>query len=103
MPYQHAGWSVPPILWVMLLAESGHRKTALLINAFSALRRIHGELWSAYMVEMERWRALPDDEKRAAGRPQEPHSFITNDATLEKLQLILVPEFFKTRGKAVSV
>ena len=41
------------------------------------------------MGELQRWRMLSDDEKREGGKPPEPHSFIVNDATLEKLQLIL--------------
>jgi hypothetical protein len=83
------GWSQPPILWVLVLAESGQRKTALLNNAFAPIRRVHSELWTEFTASLKQWHMQPEEEKRKTGKPPEPHSLIVNDVTIEKLQLIL--------------
>jgi hypothetical protein len=88
-PYKDDGWAVPPILWVMLIAESGQRKTAIMETAFRALRTRHGSVWAEFMQELNQWRALPETDRRKTPKPAEPHSYIVNDATVEKLQLIL--------------
>ena len=41
------------------------------------------------MGELQSWRRLSENAKREAQKPVEPHSFIVNDCTVEKLQLIL--------------
>lgn len=89
MPYPHDGWSVPPIIWVMVIAESGQRKTAIKETAFAPLQAIHNARWREYMGELQSWRRLSENAKREAQKPVEPHSFIVNDCTVEKLQLIL--------------
>jgi hypothetical protein len=88
-PYQDGDWTVPPIFWVMMIAESAQRKTAIVKNAFSELKRIHGIRWSEYNQELAQWNALAEKEKREKGKPIEPHSFIVSDFTVEKLQQIL--------------
>jgi hypothetical protein len=89
-PYRHSGWSVPPIVWIMLIADSGQRKTALLNNAFLGLRKINGVHWDDYDEVYARWNAMPDTaEKKAHGKPREPHSYIVQDTSPEALQIIL--------------
>jgi hypothetical protein len=88
-PYPHAAWSVPPIIWGMLIAESGQRKTAIAKTAFRPLQRIHNAHRRDYTDELKRWKALPPNERYADDKPEEPHSYIVNDCTVEKLQLIL--------------
>jgi hypothetical protein len=88
-PYRHSGWSVPPIVWIMLIADSGQRKTALLNNAFLGLRKINGAHWDDYDGVYARWNAMPDAEKKAHGKPREPHSYIVQDTSPEALQIIL--------------
>jgi hypothetical protein len=88
-PYTHSDWSVPPIVWIMLIADSGQRKTALLQNAFSSLRGINGSQWDDYDKARDNWNTLSDADKRAAGKPREPHSYIVQDITPEALQMIL--------------
>jgi hypothetical protein len=82
-------WKVPPILWLLLVAESAWRKTQIAETAFGALRRLHGNRWAEYMDQKRNWDIQAENDKRAAGRPPEPHSYVVNDATPEKLQLIL--------------
>jgi hypothetical protein len=89
MPYQNGGWSVPPIVWVMTIADSGQRKTAIEDRAFVALRDAHAEVWRTHRRRLQEWQALPADERRNTAKPEEPHSFMVEDVTPEKLQMIL--------------
>jgi hypothetical protein len=88
-PYQHSNWSVPPIVWVMTIADSGQRKTAIEDLAFVALREAHAELWRAHRNRMHAWQALPAKVRKETTKPEEPHSFVVEDVTPEKLQMIL--------------
>jgi hypothetical protein len=88
-PYDDASWSVPPILWLLLLNESGQRKTRILNTALAPLRDMHDTRWGKYMDELHAWRGLSDEGRRSKAKPSEPHSLFVNDATAEALQLIL--------------
>jgi hypothetical protein len=88
-PYQKGHWDVPPIIWLMLLAMSGQRKTQLLDNAFRVLRRLHNDLFVKYMGELDHWNHLPEDQKRGGGKPRRPHSFVVDNASLQALQQTL--------------
>ena len=68
------GWSVPPIIWLMIIAESGQRKTAIMETAFRALRTRHTTVWTDYLRALKEWRALPSDERHSTPKPVEPHS-----------------------------
>ena len=89
MPYQSGDWSVPPIVWVMTIADSGQRKTAIEDRAFVALREAHAAVWRTHRRRLQEWQALPVDERRTVPKPAEPHSFLVEDVTVEKLQMIL--------------
>jgi hypothetical protein len=87
--YQNSTWSVPPIVWVMTIADSGQRKTAIEDLAFVALRNEHAALWRAHQDRMQAWQALSAKVRRDTPKPIEPHSFVVEDITPEKLQMIL--------------
>ena len=53
MPYQSGDWSVPPIVWVMTIADSGQRKTAIEDRAFVALREVHAAVWRAHRRRLQ--------------------------------------------------
>jgi hypothetical protein len=90
LPYgEGSGWWVPPIIWVVVIAVSGQRKTALLDNAFSALQSKHAKAWEDHSGRLRAWRALSPKERREVNKPEEPHCFIIEDATPEKVQAIL--------------
>jgi hypothetical protein len=89
MPYQSGDWSVPPIVWVMTIADSGQRKTAIEDRAFVALREVHAAVWRAHRRRFQEWQALTGEERRTVPKPEEPHSFLVEDVTPEKLQMIL--------------
>jgi hypothetical protein len=88
-PYGADGWWVPPIFWMMVIAESGQRKTAIKDTALSPLQDVHNGRWQEFMGEMRAYRKLSEAERRDTEKPAEPHSYIVNDCTVEKLQLIL--------------
>jgi hypothetical protein len=99
LPYSDgSAWWVPPIIWVLVIALSGQRKTALLDNAFSALQCEHAKVWQDHSIRLRAWRALSPKERREVNRPEEPHCFIIEDATPEKVQMILAET---VRGTAV--
>jgi hypothetical protein len=88
-PYQNSDWLVPPIVWVMTIADSGQRKTAIGDSAFRAIREAHAALWRAHRARLQAWQALPLEERRGTTKPEEPHSLLVEDVTPEKLQMIL--------------
>jgi hypothetical protein len=95
VPYGN-DWTVPPIVWLMLVGDSGVRKTRLETFIFAPLYAIHAELWRPYRDAMREWHSLPPNER--GKKPATPHSFVVNDATPEALQIVLGNT---TRGTAV--
>jgi hypothetical protein len=63
-PYANSAWSVAPIIWIMTIADSGQRKTAIEDLAFAALRGAHAEKWRAHSNRMRAWRVLPTKTQR---------------------------------------
>jgi hypothetical protein len=86
-PYMSGHWTVPPIIWCMLIGKSGLRKTLLDAVAFAPIRARQSQAWSSFRRELEAWRRA--DQSERGDKPEEPHSFIVNDYTSEALQLIL--------------
>jgi hypothetical protein len=82
-------WTVPPILWAAIINRSGHRKTALINNAFQRLQTRQTAAWRIYRREVKEWRELPRKIRLETPKPPEPHSFVVTDTTSEKLQMIL--------------
>jgi hypothetical protein len=88
-PYAGTNWLVPPIVWTMVVADSGQRKTPVIANAFSALQAMHRETWLAHRGEMQKWRSLPAAERKKTPAPEQPHPVIVEDPTVESLQAVL--------------
>ena len=84
-PYVSTHWVVPPIIWCIVIGESGLRKTLLDAVAFAPIRALQSALWRAYRDELAAWRANGSE----GHQPEQPHSHIVNDYTPEALQLIL--------------
>jgi hypothetical protein len=81
-------WSVPPIIWAMVVAISGQRKTALNL-AFEPLQRQQRKLWRPFHAALQDWYLLPASERSKAPKPAAPHSFVIDDATVEAVQIAL--------------
>ena len=87
-PFQDGAWRVPPIIWLMLVAESGQRKTQTIDHALSIIKQRHGERWRGYRAAMNAWKAAtPGPDK--PDKPVEPAPHYTNDITVERLQQLL--------------
>lgn len=97
-PYTHDHWIVRAIIWTMILAASGMRKTPLLRNAFSALERHNAKRYTDYEREKKHYETLSGEALRDAERPEEPHTLIIKDYTEAALQAVLVSS---PRGTAI--
>lgn len=86
-PFQGDAWRVPPIVWLMLVAESGQRKTQTLNHAMSMIKQRHGERWREYRDALKAWKQA--DPKERGDKPEEPPPYYTNDITVERLQQLL--------------
>jgi hypothetical protein len=91
------GWKVRPILWVMIDAPSGQRKTALNV-VFSALERKNAKVWGEYQIALGDWLALSKEDRDETEKPREPHSYVVQDITPEKLCHILAAMVSTNRG-----
>lgn len=89
MPYANSDWKVPPIIWVMTIANSGQRKTAIEDLAFDGLRSAHAKVMRVHWEQLREWNRLPKQEQRNVPKPEEPHSILVEDVTPEKLQTML--------------
>jgi hypothetical protein len=54
-PYLGGGWKVPPIVWCMLVGESGLRKTLLHEVAFAPIWALQRTTLSLYKLEVAQW------------------------------------------------
>lgn len=97
-----SGWSIPPILWTAVIAESGSGKTP----AFRAVTQftdhaqskaflVHEAALAQYEIDMANYDLqLKDRAKRGGAAPEKPRRpsarrFIVNDTTVEALVPIL--------------
>ena len=79
-------WIVRAIIWVMIVADSGQKKTATIGNATRRLKQLHDDLWTAYSHNLKHYKSLPKDKREGQDEPTQPHSYVINDATPEALQ-----------------
>lgn len=84
-----SNWWVPPIIWFMLINESGQRKTQIKQIAFGRLVRINADLWRDYCQRLDAWNAQSEDDKRQGSKPAPPHTFVADDVSVEAMQMIL--------------
>ena len=93
-PFEHRDFSVPPIIWMMNVNESGAMKSPMVSLCFSPLMNRHRDLFREFA-------SLKRAFKKAGGgtssqeEPERPHSFVVGDTTVEALQDILATT---TRG-----
>jgi hypothetical protein len=84
-PYAGDAWTVRPNQWVMLVAESGLRKTPLLHYPLKVLRDQHDERMRQYGRELAVWRKLPGAQRQQLPQP-DVQALLAQDQTIEKLQ-----------------
>jgi hypothetical protein len=90
--YLNGRFMVPPVLWTMVLAESGMRKSPILHTAFAPIKRATGERWHEHRQAVKQFEALPAAERRNAVEPSQPPSLFVDDITPEKLAELLGAE-----------
>jgi hypothetical protein len=94
VPYQAGTWTVPPILWVVPVGDSGFRKTALDEHGFSAIREVQQENWRVYQGAHQFWLA----GGKQGPEPKLPSELFISDYTPEGLQDAL---YASGRGNAL--
>ncbi len=82
------GWLEYPLLWAMVVAESGDRKTPAFKEATQPLRNKLRQMQSTYRQDWEKYKALPKENREGATKPvlKQTHS---TDATIESLKNVL--------------
>jgi hypothetical protein len=84
-PYIGSNWRVLPVLWLMLIAEPGQRKTAILGHLLGRLRKVNAERMRAHTRDVSLWRALTPQQKHQLPAPT-VRALLAEDTTIEKLQ-----------------
>jgi Protein of unknown function (DUF3987) len=84
-PYAGSQWAVLPVLWLMLIAEPGQRKTAVLAYLLGRLRRLNAEHMQQHVREMAQWRLLLPTQRQQQPAPT-VRALLAEDTTIEKLQ-----------------
>jgi hypothetical protein len=90
IPYQSAIrdapglWSVPPIVWVVPVGDSGFRKTRYVKVIFVAIQEVARVEWQAYHPLRQNWQSLPKNHR--GPEPVAPPSRIVDDFTYEGLR-----------------
>jgi hypothetical protein len=85
-PYAGSSWQVPPILWTLLIGDSGQRKTALFDHVTREIKRVHRDSIKAHKVAFAQWKALPPPQRNRTPPPDEK-GFLASDVSLEQLQI----------------
>ena len=79
---QHqAGWSLSPILWLVLVAPPGTGKSHPLAWAIKPMRKSEGETWKSY----KRALSVQELEDPNGSPPSQPERFTVSDFTQESL------------------
>jgi hypothetical protein len=82
-------WTEPPILWALIVGESGTLKSPALDLALEFTRQRQREAFAAHKLAMKNWKYARDEEESEADRPV-CERFIAGDVTLEALACRLV-------------
>ena len=84
-PYAGSVWQVPPILWTLLIGDSGQRKTALFDYVTRQIKQVHRDHIKAHRAAFALWKARSAAQKNKPPPPEEK-GFLASDVSLEKLQ-----------------
>jgi hypothetical protein len=83
VPYAGSSWRVRPILWLMLVAETGQRKTAVL-SLLNRLRQLNAQRMRQYARAMTAWKTSPG--AKATTPSPTVAALLAEDVTIERLQ-----------------
>jgi hypothetical protein len=108
-------WSVPPVIWVVPVADSGFRKSRYDEIIFAALWEREKEEWRIHQAMHDMWQAMPKGANKGP-EPKAPPDYVITDFTPEGLrdalhgsgrgtalvvdELVSLLEFDRYRGRA---
>jgi hypothetical protein len=79
-------WSVPPIIWLVPIADSGFRKSRYDKIIFACLQDVARAEWQAYLPQHQGWQSLPPSLRRSVPEPPAPPIRIIDDFSYEGLR-----------------
>ena len=89
-------WKEPPVVWSVVIGESGTLKSPAWQAVVAVLYRLQEELFKRYEKEREQyeqqlaeWKKADEDERGEKPRPPRKRRLIVSDTTVEKLAVIL--------------
>lgn len=77
------GWSEACVLWIATVMPSGSKKTPALNLVLRHLQELEVAALSEHAEKMEKWKALPKDER--GEEPEPPNRLLVSDITTEGL------------------
>jgi len=87
-PYAGDNWKVPAVLWLMVIADSGQRKTGTLSYALNLLRKVNAERMKRFNLEMALYHRLPPTQRQQQLAPIVT-ALLAEDTTVERLQELM--------------
>jgi hypothetical protein len=87
-PYQGVKWTVPPIVWIMLIGESGSMKTAIWDMALAPVQKAHHTAMARWEADRAHYWSQPPLYRQLHPAP-EMKPLLINDATVESVQTAL--------------
>jgi hypothetical protein len=83
-PYAGSLWNVPPVLWTMLVAETGRRKSAILQPVLKRLHELNQQIMRDHKRAIASWLSVPKAQ-RTTPEPV-PGPLLADNVTPETLQ-----------------
>lgn len=91
-----SGWLVPPVLWTVLVGESGNQKTTGFRQAMAPIQRLqeaamrrHKEACAEHEAALRRWEGTPPRNRTEKPRPPVAERLCVVDTTVEALAPLL--------------
>lgn len=87
-PFKGVKWTTPPIIWFMLIGDSGSMKSALYETAMEPVQKAHNASMAQWEIEKAQYRGQTADYRKN-NPPPEMRPLLLNDATVESVQTAL--------------
>jgi len=87
-PYNGAKWTTPPIIWVMLIGDSGSMKSPIWETAMEPVQKAHNAAMAQWKTAQTQYRAQPA-AYRQQNLPPQIRPVLVNDVTVESVQIAL--------------
>jgi len=85
--HDNGAFTVSTCLWVLLIADSGTKKTPLLSTTAMPLIKAHADEMKRYAALLAEWEA--DESNNKGPQPIEPAGYVIHDTTVEALGIAL--------------